>query len=136
MRALQPPGWPRPRGYANGVTASGRMVLTGGVVGWDEDERFVADDLAGQFAQLLRNTLAILAEGGAGPEHIVRMTWYVVSLDEYRAQLPAIGEAYRALVGRHFPTMAVVEVSGLVETAARVEIETTAIVPDRDALRG
>ena len=126
---LQPPGWLRPKGYANGVAAEGRMVFTAGVVGWDEEERFVAEDLAGQFRQVLVNTLAILAEGGAGPEHIVRMTCYVTSRDDYVAQLPAIGAAWREVLGKTFPAMAVVAVSALVEREALVEIETTAVVP-------
>ena len=129
-RSLLPPGWQRPRGYANGVAATGRLVFTAGVVGWDEEERFVAKDIAGQFRQILLNTLAILAEGGAGPEHIVRMTWYVTSRDDYVAALPEIGAAYRELIGRHFPAMAVVEVAALVEPDARIEIETTAVVPE------
>lgn len=128
-QSLLPSGWKRPRGYANGVAATGRMVFTAGVVGWDAEERFVAPDLAGQFRQILVNTLAILAEGGAGPEHIVRMTWYVTSRDEYLASLPAIGEAYRELIGKNFPAMAVVEVVALVEAAAKVEIETIAVLP-------
>lgn len=128
-RPLLPPGWPRPRGYANGISASGRMVFTAGVVGWDETETFVADTLAGQFHQVLVNTLAILAEDGAGPEHIVRMTWYVTSRDEYVASLAEIGAAYRELIGKNFPAMAVVEVAALVEAAAKVEIETVAVVP-------
>lgn len=125
---LLPPGWPRPRGYANGIAAEGRLVLTGGVIGWDEHECLVGDTLASQFAQVLRNTLAILAEGGAGPAHIVRMTWYITSRDEYLAELPAIGAAWRETIGRHYPAMAVVQVSGLVNAAAKVEIETTAVV--------
>lgn len=132
-QSLLPPGWQRPRGYANGVAASGRMVFTAGVVGWDANEHFVAPDLAGQFRQVLLNTLAILAEGGAAPEHIVRMTWYVTSRDEYLASLPAIGEAYRELIGKNFPAMAVVEVVALVEAAAKIEIETIAVVPDATA---
>lgn len=129
-QALLPPGWKRPRGYANGVAATGRMVFTAGVVGWDDEERFVSPDLAGQFRQVLANTLAILAEAGAGPEHIVRMTWYVTSRDEYLASLPAIGEAYRDLIGRNFPAMAVAEVVALVEAEAKIEIETIAVVPE------
>ena len=129
-QSLLPPGGKRPRGYANGVAATGRMVFTAGVVGWDTEERFVAPDLAGQYRQILVNTLAILAEGRAGPEHIVRMTWYVTSRDEYLASLPAIGEAYRDLIGKNFPAMAVVEVVALVEAEARIEIETIAVVPD------
>ncbi|WP_213981169.1 RidA family protein [Sphingomonas sp. dw_22] len=128
-KTLLPPGWKRPRGYANGISASGRMVFTAGVVGWDENERFVASDLAGQFRQVLVNTLAILAEGGAGPEHIVRMTWYVTSREDYTAGLPEIGAAYRELVGRNYPAMTVVEVAALVEVEAKVEIETIAVVP-------
>ena len=130
MRALLPPGWPRPKGYSNGVSARGRMIFTAGVVGWDEAENFTAPDLAGQFGQVLRNTLAILAEDGAGPEHVVRMTCYVTSCDDYLAALPAIGAAWRETMGRNYPAMAVVEVSRLVEPAARVEIETTAVVPE------
>ena len=128
-QSLLPPGWKRPRGYANGISASGRMVFTAGVVGWDAAERFTAPDLAGQFRQVLLNTLAILAEGGAGPEHIVRMTWYITSRDEYLAEIAEIGAAWRALIGPHYPAMAVVEVAALVETAAKVEIETIAVVP-------
>lgn len=128
-RTLLPEGWVRPRGYANGIAAEGRMVFTAGVVGWDEKEKFVARDLAGQFRQVVRNTLAILAEGGAGPEHIVRMTWYITSRNDYVDELPAIGQAWRELIGKHFPAMAVVEVSALVEPEALIEIETIAVVP-------
>lgn len=132
-QTLLPPGWPRPRGYANGVAATGRLVFTAGVVAFDAEERIVGDDLGTQFRQVLVNTLAILAEAGASPEHIVRMTWYVTSRDEYIASLPAIGEAYRELIGKNFPAMAVVQVAGLVEADARVEIETTAVVPPASA---
>jgi enamine deaminase RidA (YjgF/YER057c/UK114 family) len=128
-RILLPPGWPRPRGYANGIAATGRLVFTGGVVGWDAQERFVSDALPDQFRQVLANTLAILAEAGAGPEHVVRMTWYVTDMAAYRAGLPEIGSAWRELMGKNFPAMAVVEVTGLVEPAAKLEIETTAVVP-------
>lgn len=128
-RTLLPPGWTRPKGYANGVSAQGRMVFTAGVVGWDSEERFVAKDLASQFRQVLVNTLAILAEDGAGPEHIARMTWYVTSRDDYVASLAEIGAAYRELIGRNYPAMAVVEVAALVEPDARIEIETIAVVP-------
>lgn len=127
--SLLPPGWPRPKGYANGIAASGRMIFTAGVVGWDEQECFAADTIAGQFRQVIENTLAILREGGAGPEHIVRMTWYVTDRDAYVAALPEIGALYRELVGRNYPAMAVVEVARLVEPAALIEIETTAVVP-------
>ncbi len=130
MRALLPPGWPRPSGFSNGILAEGQMIFTAGIIGWDEQGRLVAPDLAGQLHQILLNTVAILAEGGAGPEHIVRMTWYVVDIDEYRLGLPAIGAAYRQVMGRNFPAMAVVEVGALVEPGARIEIETTAVVPE------
>jgi enamine deaminase RidA (YjgF/YER057c/UK114 family) len=106
------------------------MIFTAGVIGWDAEERIVSPTLAGQFEQVLRNTLAILAEGGAGPEHVVRMTWYITDRDEYVASLAEIGAAWRALMGRHYPAMAVVAVSALVEPAAKVEIETTAVVPE------
>ncbi len=129
MNILQPPGWPRPKGYSNGISARGRMIFTAGVVGWDAEERFTCHDLGGQFAQVLRNTLAILAEDGAGPEHVVRMTWYVVDINEYRFGLAEIGAVYKEVMGRNFPAMAVVEVGALVEPAARLEIETIAVVP-------
>jgi enamine deaminase RidA (YjgF/YER057c/UK114 family) len=129
MKVLQPPGWPRPRGYSNGIAASGRLLFTAGIVGWDEQERF-APDFVGQFRQVLVNTLAVLAEGGAGPEHIVRMTWYVTSRDDYLASAAQVGAVYRELIGRIYPAMAVVEVSALVEAEAMIEIETTAVVPE------
>ena len=127
---LQPAGWPRPKGYSNGIAGRGRMIFTAGIVGWDEQEQFAAADFVGQFRQILLNTLAVLAEGGAGPEHIVRMTWFVVSRDEYIAAAREVGAVFRELIGRNFPAMAVVEVSALVEPAARLEIETTAVVPE------
>jgi enamine deaminase RidA (YjgF/YER057c/UK114 family) len=130
MKALLPPGWPRPKGYSNGISARGRVIVTAGVVGWNAEERFESDELAVQFAQVLVNMLAILAEDGAGPEHIVRMTCYVTDVAEYRAGLKEIGAAWRALVGKHFPAMAVVGVTGLVEPRAKIEIETMAVVPD------
>ena len=125
---LQPPGWPRPKGYANGIAASGRMVFTAGVVGWNAEERFEHEDLAGQFRQALLNTRAILAEGGAEPADIVRVTCYITDKREYIAARATIGEAWREVLGKVFPCMAVVEVSGLIEDAARVEIETIAVV--------
>ncbi len=130
MKILQPPGWPRPKGYSNGVSARGRMIFTAGVVGWDENESFTDYTLHGQFAQALRNTLAILAEDGAGPEHVVRMTIYVTDRHEYVSGRDEIGAAWREIMGANFPAMALVEVSALVEGAAKVEIETTAVVPD------
>ena len=131
MRILLPRGWRRPRGYSNGVSAEGRQIVTAGVIGWDESETVVAPDLPGQLRRILLNTLAILAEDGGGPEHVVRMTWYVVDLDEYRSALPEIGAIYREVMGRNFPAMAVVGVTGLVEPKARIEIETIAMVPQR-----
>ena len=130
MKALLPPGWPRPKGYSNGIAATGRFVFTGGVVGWDESERFPSDTLAGQFEQVLRNIVAILACDGAGPEHIVRMTCYVTSIDDYLAALKDIGAAWKAVIGAHYPTMALVEVVRLVEREAKVEIEATAVLPE------
>jgi enamine deaminase RidA (YjgF/YER057c/UK114 family) len=129
MKTLLPPGWPRPKGYANGISAEGRVIVTAGVVGWNAEERFKAEDLAGQFRQVLANILLILAEDGAGPEHIVRMTCYVTDVDEYRRNLSEIGAAWRETIGRHFPAMAVVGVTELVEPAARIEIEAMAVVP-------
>jgi enamine deaminase RidA (YjgF/YER057c/UK114 family) len=130
MKALLPPGWPRPKGYSNGISARGRAIFTAGVVGWNEKEEFAASDLVGQFRQVLLNIIAILAEDGAGPEHVVRMTCYVTSRDDYVAGLAGIGTAWRETMGRNFPAMAVVEVSALVEPAAKVEIEAIAMVPD------
>ncbi len=127
-RILHPPGWPRPKGYANGIAASGRMVFTAGVIGWNADEVFEHRDLTGQFHQALQNTCAILAEGGAGPADIVRMTCYVTDKGEYLASRAAIGEAWLEVLGKVFPCMAVVEVSALIEDAAKIEIETTAMV--------
>ena len=130
MKPLQPPGWPRPRGYSNGISSSGRLIVTAGVVGWDEREQFVSDTLAGQFAQVLRNIVAILAEDGAGPEHIVRMTAYVTDIDAYRTSLADIGAAWLDIIGRNYPAMALVAVTSLVEPRALVEIEATAVVPE------
>ena len=130
MKALLPPGWPRPKGYANGVSAKGRLIATAGIVGWNAREEFETDDLAGQFRQVLRNTLDILAEDGAGPEHIVRMTWYVTDIHAYRSSLAEIGAAWRELIGKNFPAMAVIGVTALVEPEAKIEIETLAVVPD------
>ena len=130
MKILQPPGWPRPKGYSNGVSARGRMIFTAGVVGWDERESFPSHHLHEQFAQALRNTLAILAADEAGPEHIVRMTCYVIDRAEYLRERDEIGAHWRALMGAAYPAMALVEVKGLVEPAAKVEIETTAVVPE------
>ena len=130
MKILQPPNWPRPKGYSNGVSATGRTIFTAGVVGWDEHESFPEYTLHGQFAQALRNTLPILAEGGAGPQHVVRMTCYVTDRHEYVNSRDEIGAAWREIMGKSYPAMALVEVKGLVESAAKVEIETTAVVED------
>jgi enamine deaminase RidA (YjgF/YER057c/UK114 family) len=126
---LQPAGWRRPKGYANGIKARGDLVFVGGMVGWDESEHF-PPDFAGQTKQLLRNIVAVLTEGGASPEHIVRMTWYVRDMDEYLKVRPKLGEIYREVMGDHYPAMALVAVTRLVEPEARLEIETTAVVPD------
>ena len=130
MEILNPPGWPQPRGYSNGVAARGRQVFVSGQVGWDEQCRFQTDDFVDQARQALKNVVAVLAAGGARPEHIVRMTWYVIDKREYVAAYPAIGVAYRDLIGRHFPAMTAVEVRALIEDAAKVEIEVTAVVPE------
>jgi enamine deaminase RidA (YjgF/YER057c/UK114 family) len=128
VRVLQPEGWPRPRGFAHGVVAEGRMVFVAGMIGWDAAGEFAGDDLPAQVRQALANVLAVLAEAGGGPEHVARLTWYVTDRDEYNAAQKEIGAAYRELMGRHFPAMAVVEVSGLVEARAKVEIEATAVL--------
>jgi len=128
IRVLQPPGWPRPKGYANGMVAEGRQVFVAGQVGWDEQQQF-PKTLAEQVRQTLKNIVTVLREGDARPEHIVRLTWYITSRDEYNAELQQIGEAYREILGRHFPTMAVVQVVALMEAQAKVEIEATAVIP-------
>ena len=128
VRVLQPSGWPMPKGYANGMSAEGRLVVTGGVIGWDIHGHLPADFIA-QVRQTLRNIAAILEAGDARPEHLVRLTWYVVDMDEYLASLKALGQIYREIFGAHYPAMALVQVVRLVEKAARVEIEATAVVP-------
>lgn len=130
MEFLQPPGWPRARGYSNGVAASGRTVFVSGMIGWDAHGVFHTDDFAGQVRQALENIVAVLAEAGAGPQHIARMTWYVLDTKEYVAAYKAVGAAYRDIIGAHYPAMTAVQVAGLVEERARVEIEVTAVVPD------
>lgn len=129
MEFLQPPGWVRPRGYSNGVAASGRLVCVSGMIGWDAQGVFHTDDFACQVRQALQNAVEVLAEAGARPEHIVRMTWYVLDKREYVAAYKEIGVAYRELIGKHFPAMTAVQVAGLVEDRAKVEIEVTAVVP-------
>ncbi len=133
MRTLQPEGWVPPRGYSNGVAARGTTIFVGGQVGWNARQEFETDDFVGQARQALANVVAVLREGGAGPEHIARMTWYVTDKREYVASYRALGAAYRELIGRHFPAMTAVEVTALIEDRARVEIEVTAVVPDLSA---
>lgn len=130
MTILQPPGWTRPKGYSNGIAAKGLMVFVSGMVGWNHEEKFVATDFAGQTRQALENIVAVLNEAGAKPEHIARMTWYVIDRNEYLAAAREIGPIYREIFGRHYPAMTVVQVSGLLETQARLEIEVTAVVPE------
>ncbi len=130
MDFLQPEGWVKPRGYSNGVAASGRTVCVSGMIGWDGQGQFQTMDFAGQVRQALLNVVAVLAEAGARPEHIVRMTWYVVDRHEYVAAHKEMGAAYREIIGRHFPAMSAVQVVALIEEKARVEIEVTAIVPE------
>lgn len=129
-RILQPAGWKRPAGYANGMTVRGRQVFVAGQVGWDGQQRFVSEDFIAQMGQALRNIVAVLAEGGAGPEHIARMTWYILDRDEFNSRTAEIGPVYREILGPVFPAMSVVQVSALLESAAKVEIEVTAVVPD------
>ena len=130
MKDLCPPGWPRPKGYSNAMAARGRIVMTAGVVGWSERQEFVEKTLAGQFAQTLRNIVAILECDGAAPRNIARLTCYVTSIDEYLENAKEIGAAWREIMGRHYPAMALVEVVRLVERDAKVEIEATAVVPE------
>ncbi len=130
MKLLQPAEWAAPRGYANGVMARGAMIFVGGQIGWNARQQFESDDFIAQTRQALENILAVLRAGGAGPQHMVRMTWYVVDRVEYIARLKELGAVYREVMGKHFPAMTCVEVSALVEERARLEIEVTAVVPD------
>jgi enamine deaminase RidA (YjgF/YER057c/UK114 family) len=127
---LQPPEWPRPKGYANGIAARGRMIFIAGQIGWEADGKFPSDTLAGQVRIALRNIVAVLTQAGAEPRHLVRLTWFVLSRDAYHRELRDIGAAYVEVLGKNFPAMSVVQVSGLVESQALVEIEATAVVPD------
>ena len=129
MKILLPEGWPRPKGYANGIEADGRIVFVAGQIGWTPEGKFEATTLPAQFAQTLDNTLAVLREANAGPEHVARMTWYITDKRAYLASLAEIGAIWRAKMGRNYPAMAVVEVKALIEDAALIEIETTAVVP-------
>ena len=130
MDILQPPGWVRPKGYSNGVAARGRQVYVSGMIGWDAECRFQTDDFVEQARQALENVVAVLSEAGAGPEHIVRMTWYVLDRQEYLQAGAALGAAYRDVIGRHYPAMSAVQVAALMEERARIEIEVTAVIPD------
>ena len=131
-RTLQPSDWLAPKGYSNGVVVTGRQIFLAGQIGWDARQQFVSDRFSEQAGQALKNIVALLAEAGAGPEHLVRLTWFVTSRDEYVAQLREVGAAYREVVGRNFPPMSVVQVAALVEPRAKVEIEATAVIPDRE----
>ena len=130
MKTLLPPGWPRPKGYSNGISARGRMIFTAGVVGWDEREFIQSYRIDGQFAQAMRNVLAILKEDGAGPEHIVRLTIYITDMQEYLSQRDELAPIWKSIMGSHYPAMALVQVTRLVSPAAKVEIEATAVVPE------
>jgi enamine deaminase RidA (YjgF/YER057c/UK114 family) len=129
MHPLQPPDWVKPRGYANGILCEGQLLFVAGQIGWNERAELVSVDLAEQTAQALKNIVAILQEGGAGPEHLVRMTWYVTDKQAYLSASKRIGEAYRAIIGAHYPAMTLVEVADLLEEGAQVEIEATAVIP-------
>lgn len=130
MKILQPAGWPRPKGYSNGIEVRGRQIYVAGLIGWNASEIFDCADLPGQFAQILRSLLEILAEADARPEHVVRMTWYITDKAAYLQSARQIGEIYRSIMGRTYPVMAVVQVVALMEDQAKIEIEVTAVVPD------
>ncbi|MDH3235172.1 MAG: RidA family protein [Alphaproteobacteria bacterium] len=130
MKTLLPAGWPRPKGYSNGIAADGTQVHIAGMVGWNpETSEFETDDFAGQFRQTLESIVAVLAEAGGKPEHIVRFTWYITDKAEYLASLSEVGAAYRDVIGRHYPVMAAIEIKGLMEPRAKIEIETYAVIP-------
>ncbi len=130
MNILQPKDWPRPKGYSNGVVARGRLVVLAGQVGWDANERIVSDDLAAQLRQVLLNIRTLLNEAGAGPEHLVRLTWFIADAEDYRGRLREIGEIYREVLGKVYPPMSVIEVKGFIEPGAKIEIEAMAVIPD------
>jgi enamine deaminase RidA (YjgF/YER057c/UK114 family) len=129
MRLLQPPDWAKPRGYSNGIAAQGQLVFVAGMIGWNKDCVFETDDFAQQVRQALENIVAVLREADAGPEHVVRLTWYITDKLEYHANLPKLGEAYRSVMRKHYPVMSVLEVTALMEDRAKVEIEATAVIP-------
>jgi enamine deaminase RidA (YjgF/YER057c/UK114 family) len=130
VKFLQPPGWAKPRGYSNGIAARGQLVFLAGMIGWNKDQQFETDDFAAQVRQSLENIVAVLREAGAGPEHVVRLTWYVTDKREYHSSLSKLGQAYRAVMGKHYPVMSVLEVTALMEDRAKVEIEATAVIPE------
>jgi enamine deaminase RidA (YjgF/YER057c/UK114 family) len=130
LTILQPEGWASPRGYSNGIAASGRLVFVGGQIGWNADCEFETDDFIGQVKQTLKNVVAVVAAAGGGPEHITSMTWYFTDKAEYLSNMKALGEAYREVIGRHFPAMAAVQVVALVEDRAKIEIQAMAVVPE------
>lgn len=130
MKTLTPPDWLAPKGYANGVMARGSLIFVGGQIGWNAQQQFESDDFIAQTRQALLNIVAVLRAGGAGPEHMVRMTWYVIDRQEYSARLKELGAVYREVIGKNFPAMSCIEVSGLVEDRAKIEIEVTAVLPD------
>ena len=130
MKTLTPPDWLAPKGYANGVIARGSLIFVGGQIGWNAQQQFESDDFIAQTRQALLNIVAVLRAGGAGPEHMVRMTWYVIDRQEYSARLKELGAVYREVIGKNFPAMSCIEVSGLVEDRAKIEIEVTAVLPD------
>jgi len=129
MQTIQPEGWPQPKGYSNGILAEGKILFIGGQIGWDENEEFQSDKFVDQVRQTLLNTVAVLEAGGAKPEHITRMTWYITDKREYLGSLKEVGQVYREVIGRNFPVMAMVQVVALMEDRAKVEIETTAVIP-------
>jgi len=131
MQVLQPPGWARPKGFSNGIAAQGKLVFIAGQVGWDAQQQWRQRGFAGQFRQALENVISVLKEANGGPEHLVRLTWYVIDRDEYLSSVQEVGAAYRELMGKHYPAMAVVQVAGLVEAEARLEIEATAVIPEK-----
>jgi enamine deaminase RidA (YjgF/YER057c/UK114 family) len=130
MKTLHPPGWAPAKGYANGIAARGTQIFVGGQIGWNAQQQFETDDFIAQTAQTLKNIVAVLAEAGAGPEHMVRMTWYILDREEYNARLKELGAVYRDIIGKNFPAMSCVQVAGLMEARAKVEIEVTAVLPD------
>jgi len=130
MKILQPPGWPRPKGYSNGIAVRGELIFVAGMVGWNEKEEFETDDFAGQARQALQNIVAVLAEANAKPEHITRMTWYFPDKDEYNSSLKDLGKVYQEVLGKVYPAMTGIQIAGLVEEGAKLEIEVTAVIPD------